>query len=114
MQFLIAGRQQGKTMAVARWARGDVTRQVVVPTERDILPMLDAINSGPGTPINFNNNKVVAYSSYTKSGSIPGSPVKYSEVAIDGLDIILSRLMFRPVPLVTATGSLYPTNTIFM
>jgi hypothetical protein len=110
-EFLLDGRQTGKTSAVLGWARGDVRRQIVTHDEREAARLRDKLLRPAVGAAVYDPNKVVTIASLLSGGYGRSlhSGVTYNELAVDNLDLMLAVIFKRPVGLVTATQGI-PNN----
>lgn len=117
-EFLISGRQTGKSTAALRWLRGAGNRQLVVPDSRqvDYLARMDREYAEKnGVSRFYLPDKIIPYASLGYGRHMPPT----IELGVDNLDIIISHIFKRSVGFVTATGSLYDgpldrSNTIYL
>lgn len=96
-RFIIAGRGTGKTHAAVQWVRGGVRRQLVVPdaahADWDRMHVPGATDLHP--------DAIIPYAALM-SGRARGQ--RFTELAVDNLDMMLTSLFGQPVALVTAAG----------
>jgi hypothetical protein len=108
-EFLITGPAMGKTTAAINWSRGGARRQIVAFNEREASRVRDLLlHPEIGSPV-YDPYKVVSLEMFLRGDANRG-PVKYDELVLDNLDMMLDTMFHRPVPFITARGTRQGTN----
>lgn len=102
-EFLISGPAMGKTTAAVNWARGGPRRQIVTVNEVEAGRVRHLLmHPEIGSPV-YDARKVISLAQLNRGDGNDG-PVKYNELVVDNLDMMLATLFRLPVSLVTARG----------
>jgi hypothetical protein len=100
-EFLITGPAMGKTTAAINWARGGARRQIVTFNESEAGRVRNLLlHPEIGSPV-YDPYKVVSLDMLARGDANRGA-VKYDELCVDNLDMMLERLFRLPVSLITA------------
>lgn len=102
-EFLVSGPAMGKTTTAINWARGGPRRQIVTFDDSEAGRVRNLLlHPEIGSPV-YDARKVISLGQLARGDGNQG-PVKYDELVVDNLDLMLASLFRLPVSLVTARG----------